>query len=209
MAKPASPLKSGLGVDSGESSVALLERARQGDNEALNTLLQRHVASLERWARGRLPLKIRDLQDTADLVQETILHSLKHLTRFEYRRKGALALYFRTVLTNRIRAEYRRSRRHPMPVALESTHEDTASSPAEQAASNEAVARYRQALSKLKADERHAIVARMESDCGYSELARLLGKPSPDAARMFVTRALRRLVEEMNVGGTAEANPRQ
>jgi RNA polymerase sigma factor (sigma-70 family) len=154
-------------------------------------------------------MRIRDLQDTADLVQETVVHALKHLTRFEYRHKGALGVYLRTVLTNRIRAEYRRSRRHPKPVALVDAHEDTTSSPHDQAAGNEAVARYREALSRLKADERHAIVARMESDCGYSELAHLLGKPSPDAARMFVARALRRLAEEMNAAGAGQDQGRQ
>jgi hypothetical protein len=37
-------------------------------------------------------------------------------------------------------------------------------------------------------------------DRSFAEIAQDLGKPSPDAARMAVSRALLRLAEEMNRG---------
>ena len=43
-----------------------------------------------------------------------------------------------------------------------------------------------------------AIVARIELRYSYEELAVALGKPSPDAARMAVTRAVYRLAHEIN-----------
>ena len=43
-----------------ESTFRLLERARTGDQDALNRLLARHVTPLRRWARGRLPKWARD-----------------------------------------------------------------------------------------------------------------------------------------------------
>jgi hypothetical protein len=43
-------------------------------------------------------------------------------------------------------------------------------------------------------------VARVELDGTYEELAEVLGKPSADAARMTVSRALVRLAEEMRRG---------
>ena len=50
-------------------------------------------------------------------------------------------------------------------------------------------------------EEREAIVSRVEFDLSYAELADVLGKPSPDAARMTVVRALVRLAQEMNREG--------
>jgi hypothetical protein len=35
-------------------------------------------------------------------------------------------------------------------------------------------------------------------DCSYEQVAQALAKPSPDAARMAVSRALLRLAEEMS-----------
>jgi DNA-directed RNA polymerase specialized sigma24 family protein len=52
----------------------------------------------------------------------------------------------------------------------------------------------------LRPEEREAIVARIEMECSYQEVAQALGKPSADAARMTVSRALLKLAEEMNRG---------
>jgi RNA polymerase sigma-70 factor (ECF subfamily) len=49
----------------------------------------------------------------------------------------------------------------------------------------------------LKPEDREAVIAKVELDCSYAELARAIGKPSADAARMAVGRALLRLAEEM------------
>ena len=65
---------------------------------------------------------------------------------------------------------------------------------------SEAVERYEAALARLRAEEREAIVARIEMGGSYQEVAQALGKPSADAARMAVSRALLRLAEEMNRG---------
>ena len=64
-----------------ESSVELLARARTGDDRALEELLARHVPALRRWARGRLPRWARDMAETEDLVQDTVLRSLRNWTR--------------------------------------------------------------------------------------------------------------------------------
>jgi DNA-directed RNA polymerase specialized sigma24 family protein len=60
----------------------LLQRARQGDQDALNALFERYLPALRRWARGRLPRWTRDLRDTDDLVQETLVQTLGRLDAF-------------------------------------------------------------------------------------------------------------------------------
>lgn len=184
-----------------DSSIQLLARVREGDSNALNRLIARHLPPLQRWARGRLPCAIRDLEDTADLVQETVIQALKHLNHFEYRRDGALQAYLRHAVYNRIRMEYRRKRSRPDRTELDTHHEDSGASPLDEAVGREAVERYERALARLKPEEREAVVAKIEMDCSYAELARALGKPSADAARMSVGRALLRLAEEMKREG--------
>lgn len=185
------------GDEDPDASVELLARIRDGDADALNTLMARHLPALQRWARGRLPYGIRDLEDTADLVQETVIQALRHLNHFDYRREGALQAYLRQAVYNRIRMEFRRKRSRPARTELDSAREDAAASPLELAVGQEALERYELALARLKSEDREAIVAKMELECSYAELARALGKPSADAARMAVGRALLRLAEEM------------
>ncbi len=78
-----------------ESTLVLLARVRQGDRDALDQLFSRCLPPLRRWARGRLPAAARGALDTQDLVQDTVLNSLRRLDQFESRHEGALQAYLR------------------------------------------------------------------------------------------------------------------
>jgi RNA polymerase sigma factor (sigma-70 family) len=184
-----------LGLD---STFVLVERAKSGDQEALNRLFARYLPSLRRWASGRLPRWSRDLMDTDDLVQETMVRAVNRLDRFESRHEGALQAYLRQAIVNRIRDEIRRSKRSPTATELDENASDPGASPLEAAIGAEALDRYDAALGRLRPEEREAIVARVEMDGTYVQVAQALGKPSADAARMAVSRALLRLAEEMS-----------
>lgn len=180
-----------------ESSLALLERAKAGDREALNALMTRYLPRLQRWASGRLPRWARDLSDTQDLVQDTMLQTFKRIDEFEPRNEGSLQAYLRQGIVNRIRDEFRRAGRRPASTELDTHVPDSAASPLEAAIGRDAVERYERALARLRPHDREAIVARIEMDCSNEEIAVALGKPSANAARMAVERALVRLAEEM------------
>ena len=192
---PSAPAHSGL-----ESTFDLVERVKKGDGDALNRLFVRFMPALRRWASGRLPRWTRDLMDTDDLVQETVLRSVKRIEAFESRHEGALQAYLRQAVVNRIRDEVRRTKRSPIATELDENQSDGTTSPLDAAIGQEAVERYEAALARLRPEEREAIVARIEMDGSYQEVAQALGKPSADAARMAVSRALLRLAEEMNRG---------
>jgi RNA polymerase sigma-70 factor (ECF subfamily) len=181
----------------GESTVHLLARVRAGDRTALDTLMARCLPRLRRWASGRLPRWARDLADTQDLVQETLLQSFKHIDKFEVRGDGALQAYLRQCVMNRIRDEFRRAGRRPVLEPLDSQAADEAASPLELAIGRQAVERYESALKRLRPADREAIIARIELGFSHEELAVLLDKPSANAARMAVERALVRLAAEM------------
>ncbi len=180
-----------------ESTFHLIERARTGDQEALERLFARHLKPLQRWASGRLPKWARDLADTDDLVQDTLVQTFKRIEDFEPRRVGALQAYLRQAVLNRIRNELRRKGRQPQATDLDGIEVESAESPLEQAIGSEAVERYEGALQRLTVEEREAIIARVEMGYTYEELAEALDKPTPEAARKAAHRALVRLAEEM------------
>jgi RNA polymerase sigma-70 factor (ECF subfamily) len=189
-----------LGPTDPASSVELVRRARDGDRRALETLLQRYVGVLHRWASGRLPRWARGVVDTEDLIQETLVRTLANISAFEPRHDGALQAYLRQALRNRIVDEVRRAKRRPPTGALSDRHPDAGASPLEETIGLEAAERYERALSRLGERDREAVIARIELGRGYDEIARALDKPSPDAARMAVGRALVRLAQEMRDG---------
>jgi RNA polymerase sigma factor (sigma-70 family) len=186
-----------MSTESPESTFQLIERARQGDQEALERLFAKHLKPLQRWAQGRLPQWARDLADTDDLVQDALTQTFKRLDDFEVRGVGALRAYLRQAVTNRIRDELRRKGRHPSVTDLDGIEVDEADSPLEQAIGREAVGRYERALQRLTAEERELIIARVEQGYSYEELAEALGKPTAEAARKAARRALLRLAAEM------------
>jgi RNA polymerase sigma-70 factor (ECF subfamily) len=183
-----------------ESTLQLLERARSGDQEAADRLFARHVRPLRRWASGRLPKWARDMADTDDLVQETLLQTFKRIGQFESRGVGALQAYLRQAILNRIREEFRRKSRRPDATGLSGLEAEQAVSPLEQAIGSEAVEQYECALSRLRPEEREIIIGRVELGYTYEELAEAFDKPTPDAARKAAQRALIRLAEEMERG---------
>lgn len=184
----------------GESSFELLALVRAGNDEALDRLLRRHLPRLRRWASGRLPGWARDRGDTDDLVQETVVQTLKRLGSFEPAREGALQAYLRQAVMNGIRDAIRRAGRRPAAVPLDEEMPGHDSSPLERAIGQDAAARYEAALATLKPGDREAIIGRIELGYDYAELAAALGKPSSEAARIAVRRALLTLAEEMRDG---------
>lgn len=137
------------------------------------------------------------MSDTDDLVQDTLIRTVANLNHFEARAEGALQVYLRNAVMNRIRDEIRRRRIKPAPASLESDLPAAGQSPLEAAIGAETLAKYDRALDRLEPETREAVIARIEMGCSYAEIAELMDKPSADAARMTVSRALLRLAEEL------------
>jgi RNA polymerase sigma-70 factor (ECF subfamily) len=179
----------------------LLDRARAGDDEALNQLFARHIPRLKRWASGRLPRWARDIADTTDLVHDTVIVAIKHLDRFEARGDGALQAYLRQGIINRVRNELRKLAARGAAATLDTGVADEGTSPLDAAIAQQALDRYDEGLDRLTPDEREAVISRLEFGLSYAELAEALGKPTANAARMTVVRALTKLAREMQRRG--------
>jgi RNA polymerase sigma-70 factor (ECF subfamily) len=180
-----------------ESSLFLLRRAQKGDSHALEALGLRYLPRLRLWARGRLPAYARDLVDTEDLVQDAFMRTLERLDHVAAPRNEAVFAYFRQAILNRIRDEIRRPHRidplskHPIEKA------NPGPSPIEEVIGRETADRFEAAFSQLSPADRDCIMARIELNLPYQDIADLIGKSSPDAARVAVGRALARLAKKM------------
>jgi RNA polymerase sigma factor (sigma-70 family) len=183
-----------------DATYQLLQRAKAGERAALDVLFSRHMPVLRRWASGRLPRWARDIAETQDLVQETVLQVFKRVEAFEPRGEGALQAYLRQAVMNRIRNEFRNKCRRPSFDDLDEQVPGDRTSPLEAAIRQEQLDRYETALSRLSEQERDLIIARVEVGLTYEEMAEALGKPSWNAARMATARALLRLAEELKRG---------
>ena len=192
---------SNLTNDGANSTTELLVLAKAGHPTAIEMLYRRCLPGLRVWARGRLPRYARDRYETQDLVQDTLMHTLTRLDSFEPGRPGGLKAYLRRGIINRICDEIRRVTRRPQSCEL-TDHADVAPSALELMIGKEVVARYQAAVARLSAGDRAAITARLEDQRSYDDIARLLGKPNGNAARMAISRATDRLIREMNNEGT-------
>jgi RNA polymerase sigma-70 factor, ECF subfamily len=183
---------------SDEPTIELVISARAGDRRALEALLERCLPPVKRWAHGRLPAYARGALDTGDLVQEAAMHVLARLDKFEPRHVGAMQAYLRMSVVNRIRDEIRRVGRRPETVELltEPTSDDT--SPLEVAIRGEAYERYRSAIGKLRPRDREMVVARVEMQWTVEQIVQRFRMPSLDAARVAVSRALKRLTAQLS-----------
>jgi RNA polymerase sigma-70 factor (ECF subfamily) len=189
--------QTGADQEHSTGTLELLELYRGGNSTARDQLIERCLPPLRRWARGRLPQWARSAADTQDLVQDAVMKSLPHLHAFEVRRPGALQSYLREAVQNRIYDEVRKVSARPGVTELPAEMPDDAPSPLEQAIGRQGFERYQQALKSLTPLDREAIIARVELQYSYEEVAAAIGKTNANAARMAVTRAIVRLVAAM------------
>jgi RNA polymerase sigma-70 factor (ECF subfamily) len=178
-------------------SMILLQRLQQGDDRAREELIRRYWPRLQHWARGRLPRGARDLYDTNDLVQETMVAALGRLDDFTPEHNGSLLAYLRTVILNRVRRLAQQVGNRGEKVEVDSRVFDPAPSPLEQAIGREVLERYESALRRLRTEDREAIHLRLELGLPYSEIAAEMNKPTLIATRKAVSRAVARLAREM------------
>lgn len=181
-----------------ESTATLIARIRSGDEAAQELLLARHLPALRRWATGRLPARARHLADTDDIVQITLIKTLKKVKEFEPRHRGAFFAYLRRALQNQIRDQLRAAGRRPKQALPDEPVADQAS-PLEEAIGSERLAAYEQGLEQLTEQQREAVIMRVELGLSYEEIAEVIGSPSWNAARMLISRALVKMSKVMDV----------
>ncbi len=163
---------------------------RSGDRGALRDLLACLSPRLVRWARGRLPRWARRGCDTEDLVQCAVAGALaREETLSSVGARGVLG-YLRASIRNRVVDEIRgaalRARADP---ALEA-RACPPNTPLAEVLDLEARAAFLEARCRLPERAQLLVVGRLDLGLSYEVLARSLGYPSSDSARMAAKRAV-------------------
>ena len=185
-------------MDTSHSTQELIDRAREGDHLARDMLARRYRLVISRWAHGRLPAHGRDLNETADLVQLTLLRAFQALPAFEVQGPGAFFAYLRQIMSNILKDEIRRSSRRPAHDEITEEVVEHDPLPLDRAVNLETLQAYELALNALEPDQREAVILRIELGLSHEEIARTIEAPSANAARMKIARALMRMAELMN-----------
>jgi RNA polymerase sigma-70 factor (ECF subfamily) len=184
------------------ATAELLRQVRDGDLEGGGRLIGRYVPVLQRWARGRLPAGARNLAETDDLVQITLIRAMNRVEAFEPRREGAFLAYLRKILLNLVREEARKGAR----IAAEPLSDGLPDPRSPEIDGGRATLdRYEAALETLGERQRLAAVLRLEFGYSYAQIAEAVGCPTAEGARKVVERALVRLATAMERGNPAAA----
>jgi RNA polymerase sigma-70 factor (ECF subfamily) len=185
------------------STFDLLERARNGDADALSLAFEKHRRRLVVLAHCKLGPHTRGLADAEDVVQETCLRAFRDIGRFSYQSPGSffrwLAAIAGHVVVDRVRYGNRecragqevRFRSETNPLGPEPAD---AATPSRLLAQREAIERLLNRLDALPEEYRHAILMAKIERLSTAEMAERLGK-SREAVALLTYRAVKRFRE--------------
>jgi len=171
----------------------LLERARSGDREALETLFASEEARLHEWLRTRIGAHLRRKLDVEDALQETLARAVRSFASFEDRGDGSLFRWLCSIGEHVILKAAELDRRKPM-LTLRHEVEARGASPSKALRREERFDRLQAALDGLPEEYRQVIrLARIEG-LPIRDVANRMDR-SPAAVSMLLSRALRKLRE--------------
>lgn len=196
----------------------LLIAAKQGDDQAVNRLLEKHRGPVRRLVEMRLDRKVQRRVDVSDVVQEVMAEASGRLQKYLADPAMAFHLWLRQIAWDHIIDTYRRhrvsakrnmDREQPMTVPGgndQSTVElatqlcDPGITPASAAMQREITKRVESAIERLNDQDREMIIMRHYEHLSNLEIAEVL-QLNPPAASMRYLRAIRRLRELLDSEG--------
>ena len=188
---------------------ALVEEA-QLDPTRFDALYRRYLAQVYSYAYYELG----DHHDAEDATERTFLAALTNLSRFEERARpadGEGASTFRVwlfqIARNTIANQRRGRRRRPAaPLDAAALVADPLDLEGRAAVRDEAAAAWN-AVGRLPADRRRALVLRFVEEMSTAEIAGILGR-SEGAVRVLIHRALRTVARDLGEGDGARGSRR-
>ena len=175
------------------SDSELVDKATNGDRRALDTLVERYSPRVNRLASQLMG----DLEEARDAAQESLVKVCTRLKQFRGEAQFATWLHRLVVNTCRDRMAFQRVRRaEPLELDEHAVSEDP--DPSSAAVLTDLRRDLADALSRLSADQRIAVVLRDSFGLSYKEISRVARMPV-GTAKCYVHRArarLRTLLEE-------------
>jgi RNA polymerase sigma-70 factor (ECF subfamily) len=198
--------------DNSTDTARLIERARAGDQQAVNEIFTRHRARLRRMVEMRLDWRLQGRIDASDVIQEAFLEAATRLDEFLRKPALPLFLWLRLVVGERLT----RLHRHHLGVQMRDPRREVSlyrealpaasstalaaqllgkhTSPTQAAIRAERMLRLQEALNTLDPLDREILSLRHFEELTRAETAQVLGIEESAAAKRY-TRALKRLKE--------------
>lgn len=189
-----------------ETSISL-KRWHQGDREALQALLERHLSWIRARIRKRLGPFLRKKGDSCDYVQEAVVQFLQYGPRIAISDEGHFRALLCRIVENTLcnqfewftakRREIARERPLPTDTVLPLDFPNAeVSTPSQAAARHEQEAWVRLGIELVSPEDREILVLREWEGLSFKEIGKHLGIPSGTAqVRHF--RALSRLSSQV------------
>jgi RNA polymerase sigma-70 factor (ECF subfamily) len=189
-------------------SIELVNRAQDGDDEALNQLFDRYYERVRRIVRLRLGRKLRSALDSGDILQETFTQAVQGFDGFEMRDEASLIHWLSKLAERQIiaAADYHGAKKRDKsrevrlrgPASQDGTPASGASfglaadatAPLQKLTENEQVDIVERCIRDLPEDYRELIILRDYAGASWESVAEQTGRPSAAAARMMHARAL-------------------
>ncbi len=195
----------------GEDSAQLAERAAQGDREAVERLIERHLPELRAFVRLRAGEALRQRESASDLVQSTCREVLSHLDRFQFPDESAFRRWLFVTAQRKIAdridhytAQKRNAVREERLASEGGAQDDLLascyrrfSSPSRRALVRDEIERLERAFDQLTEEQREVVTLAHVAGLSRAQIAEQLGK-SENAVRIVLHRALARLAEIVN-----------
>ena len=193
MQSESSPAVTRLVVYSKLTDSELVDKATNGDRRALDALVERYSPRVNRLASQLMG----DFEEARDAAQESLVKVCTRLKQFRGDAQFATWLHRVVVNTCRDRMAFQRVRRaEPLELDEHAVSEDA--DPSSAAVLTDLRRDLADALSRLSADQRIAVVLRDSFGLSYKEISRVARMPV-GTAKCYVHRArarLRTLLEE-------------
>ena len=197
------------GAAAGSPTLVLLDRARLGDGDAVNRLLDRHRAAIRRMVDRRMDRVMQRRVDASDIVQDVMIEANRRLGDYLTNPALPFETWLRHMARDRLIDAHRRhrvaaARSLDREVPLVAAGEDASSpdgaariadrelTPAAAATWHELQRRFASAVERLEEDDRRIVILRHFEHLSTAEAAEVLGLSKP-AAGMRYLRAMRRL----------------
>ncbi len=182
----------------------LLDRARQGDREALGELFESQRPYLQKVMNNMWPDQVRARAGGSDGVQDAVFQAVRSFGTFEGTTVGQLRAWLRAIGFHCVRAELRGQmgtqkrdlKRDQALVDPGQVAAGSSNSPVGQAMAREEEARLTAALARLPEAMRLVMLARHVEGVPHKQIAERLGRSENDVRQLYY-RGLRRLRAEL------------
>jgi len=191
--------------DLNDQTGSLVEKAIDGDQEAIATLYKLYETKMITLVHYKLGHTLHGLMESVDLVQSLWKDVLDDIQDFEYRGPDSFFSWLRACLVNKIHTKRRyhvAEKRDQKKVkglqdgevpAGKVLHVSPDPTPSQAVSSSEEMDRLLEVLEEFPSLQKRVLILRLTNELGYEEIGKKIGK-STEATKKLYQRGLKKLI---------------